>query len=47
MLRRDFLKSSVALAAAVELGAGEAHGLVRAHNWGTMISVPALRSKTD
>jgi hypothetical protein len=34
MLRRDFLKSSVALAAAVELGAGEAHGLVRAHNWG-------------
>src|SRR6185369_15438975 len=34
MLRRDFLKSSVALAAAVEHGAGEAHGLVRAHNWG-------------
>ena len=34
MLRRDFLKSSVALAAVAELGTGKAHGLVRAHNWG-------------
>ena len=33
MLRRDFLKSSVVLAAAAELGTGKAHGLVRAHNW--------------
>ena len=33
MQRRDFLKSSVALAVAAELGAGKAHGLVRAHNW--------------
>ena len=43
MLRRDFLKSSVALAAAAELGTGEAHGLVRAHNWGNYDLVPALR----
>jgi hypothetical protein len=34
MLRRDFLKSSMALAAVAELGTGEALGLVRAHNWG-------------
>jgi hypothetical protein len=34
MRRRDFLKSSVALAVAAELGAAKAHGLVRAHNWG-------------
>ncbi len=33
MQRRDFLKSSVALAATAELGTGIAHGLVRAHNW--------------
>src|SRR5438270_7314002 len=33
MLRRDFLKSSVALAAAAELGTGKAHGFVRTHNW--------------
>ncbi len=33
MLRRDFLKSSVALAAAAELGTGKAHALVPAHNW--------------
>jgi hypothetical protein len=31
--RRDFLKSSVALAVAAELGTSKAHGLVRAHNW--------------
>jgi len=31
--RRDFLKSSVALAVAAELGTGKAHGLVRAHSW--------------
>jgi hypothetical protein len=31
--RRDFLKSSVALAVAAELGTGKAHGLVRAHTW--------------
>jgi hypothetical protein len=34
MLRRDFLKRSVVLAAAAELGTAGAHGLVRAHNWG-------------
>ena len=34
MRRRDFLKSSVALAAAVELGTGKAHGVVPTHNWG-------------
>jgi len=34
MRRRDFLKTSVALAAAAELGAKKAHALVRAHNWG-------------
>jgi len=33
MKRRDFLKSSVALAVAAELGASKAQGLVRAHNW--------------
>jgi hypothetical protein len=33
MRRRDFLKSSVALAVAAEFGTGNAHGLVRAHNW--------------
>src|SRR3982750_4828348 len=33
MLRRDFLKSSVALAAVAEVGIGKAHGLVPAHNW--------------
>ncbi len=34
MQRRDFLKSSVALAVVAELGTSKAHGLVRAHNWG-------------
>src|SRR5271170_7759030 len=34
MQRRDFLKSSVALAVAGELGVGKAQGLVAAHNWG-------------
>jgi len=33
MQRRDFLKTSVALAVTAELGAGKAYGLVRAHNW--------------
>jgi len=33
MLRRDFLRSSVALAAAAELGTGIAHAFVPAHNW--------------
>jgi hypothetical protein len=33
MRRRQFLKSTVALAAAAELGANKAHALVRAHNW--------------
>ena len=33
MQRRDFLKSSVALAVAGELGTGKAHGFVPAHNW--------------
>ncbi|MGA8868884.1 MAG: hypothetical protein WB510_18055, partial [Candidatus Sulfotelmatobacter sp.] len=34
MQRRDFLKSSVALAVAVELGTNKAQGFVPAHNWG-------------
>src|SRR5690349_22117888 len=34
MRRREFLKSSVALAAAVELGEKGARALVPAHNWG-------------
>ncbi len=34
MRRRDFLKSGVALAAAAELGTGEAQAFVPAHNWG-------------
>jgi len=33
MQRRDFLKRSVALAVAAELGATKAYGLVPAHNW--------------
>jgi hypothetical protein len=34
MQRRDFLKSTVAVAVAVELGAGKAQAMVPAHNWG-------------
>jgi hypothetical protein len=34
MRRRDFLKSSVALAVAAELGTSKAQGTVPAHNWG-------------
>src|SRR5580658_1041261 len=34
MQRRDFLKSSVALAVAAELGPSKAQGIVPAHNWG-------------
>lgn len=34
MQRRDFLKSSVALAVAAEIGTGKAHAFVPAHNWG-------------
>ncbi len=34
MQRRDFLKSSVALAVAAEIGSGKAHGFVPDHNWG-------------
>jgi len=33
MQRRDFLKRSVALAVAAELGTSNAHGFVPAHNW--------------
>ena len=33
MQRRDFLKSSVAVAVATELGIGKAHAKVAAHNW--------------
>src|SRR4249920_1977501 len=33
MQRRDFLKSSVALAVAAQLGTSKAHGFVPAHNW--------------
>jgi hypothetical protein len=34
MRRRDFLKSSIALAAATEFGSTRAHAIVPAHNWG-------------
>lgn len=34
MQRRDFLRSSVALAVAAELGTNKAQGFVPAHNWG-------------
>lgn len=34
MQRRDFLKNTAALAAAAKLAAGEAQGIVPAHNWG-------------
>src|ERR1700678_4603184 len=34
MQRRDFLKSSVAVAVAAELGMGKAQAKVPAHNWG-------------
>ncbi len=34
MLRRDFMKSTVAIAVAGELGIGRAQGMVPAHNWG-------------
>src|SRR6202050_4920327 len=34
MQRRDFLKSTVAIAAAAELGIGKAQAKVPAHNWG-------------
>ncbi len=33
MQRRDFLKSTVAVAVAAELGIGKAQGRVAAHNW--------------
>ena len=35
MQRRDFLKSSVAMAVAGDLGIGKAQGMVPAHNWGS------------
>ena len=35
MQRRDFLKSSVAIAVAGQLGVGKAQGMVPAHNWGS------------
>ena len=34
MQRRDFLKSTVAVAAAAELAMGKAQAKVPAHNWG-------------
>jgi hypothetical protein len=34
MRRRDFLKSSVAMAGALKVETEKAHGFVRAHNWG-------------
>jgi len=34
MQRRDFLKSTVAITVAAELGMGKAQGMVPAHNWG-------------
>ena len=35
MRRRDFLKSSMAIAAIAEFDAGKVQALVPAHNWGT------------
>src|ERR1700733_14716865 len=35
MQRRDFLKSSLAVAVAAELGMGKAQAKVPAHNWGS------------
>ena len=35
MQRRDFLKSTVAVAVAAELGIGKAQAKVAAHNWGS------------
>src|SRR5450631_2246538 len=35
MQRRDFLRSTVAIAVAAELGVGKAQAKVSAHNWGT------------
>ena len=35
MQRRDFLKSTVAVAVAAELGMGKAQAKVPAHNWGS------------
>ena len=35
MRRRDFLKNSVAVAVAAELGTGQAQGKVPAHDWGS------------
>jgi hypothetical protein len=34
MQRRDFLKSGIAVAGALNIGGGKAHGMVRSHNWG-------------
>ena len=34
MQRRDFIKSTVAVAVAAELGMGKAQANVPAHNWG-------------
>src|SRR5207247_9706627 len=34
MQRRDFLQSTIAVAAAAELGIGKAQAKVSAHNWG-------------
>ena len=46
MKRRDFLKTSVALAVAAELGTGKAHAFVPAHNWAKYDSDLALRLPT-
>ena len=35
MQRRDFLKSTVAVAVAAELGLGKAQARIPAHNWGS------------
>jgi hypothetical protein len=35
MQRRDFLKSTVAVAVAAELGLGKAQAKIPAHNWGS------------
>ncbi len=41
MQRRDFIKSTAAVAVAAELGVGKVQAKVPAHNWETTTSAPA------
>ena len=49
MQRRDFLKSTVAVAVAAELGMGKAQAKVPAHNWGNFDygSGPQVRDRLN